>query len=90
MEYRDDLEVYNNGIYNEASDAAYYRFMVGHTADAWSSSYAELFLERRAEAITLYRKVIRTILAIPGLQQVRKLFLTTRLPVDGTGRCCVV
>lgn len=38
-----DLEVYNNGIYNEAADASYYRFMVGHTGDAWSSSYADYF-----------------------------------------------
>lgn len=38
-----DLEVYNNGIYNEASDDTYYTFMTGHSKDAWSSSYSGLF-----------------------------------------------
>lgn len=38
-----DLEVYNNGIYNEAGNDSYYRFMVGHTLGAWNSSYADYF-----------------------------------------------
>lgn len=38
-----DLEVYNNGIYNEAANQSYYTFMVGHSGDAWSSSYAGYF-----------------------------------------------
>lgn len=38
-----DLEVYNNGIYDEASDDDKYRFMIGHSKNAWNSSYTATF-----------------------------------------------
>ncbi len=35
---RNDLELFTNGIYNQAADNSKYDFMLGHTHDAWASN----------------------------------------------------
>ena len=78
-----DLEVYNNGIYNEAGNDSYYRFMVGHTLGAWNSISGRMY-----RLITMFRRVTQTILRIQRLQPEKRRFPMTRLPEGGIGLCC--